>query len=233
MKIVGYLRTSLIEWPRNISSVIFVPGCNFRCPFCHNADLVDPKKLKKLPLISEKEVLTDLKKRKKWIDGVVVTGGEPTLQPDLAKFLKKLKNLGFLIMIQTNGSKPAVIQDLISRKLVDYLTLDIKGDFKNYQNFTGVKNCASEVEKTLKIIGTSGVDFELRTTVVPGIHDSKILLEIAREIGNYRWYLQNFQPKNCLDPKFKKIEPYSGEELTELLRKIKKLKNCPSFSIRL
>jgi len=227
MKIVGYLKTSLIEWPGKISSVIFVPGCNFACPFCHNANLVDPKKIKKLTIISEKEILADLKKREKWIDGVVITGGEPTLQSDLTDFLQKIKKLGFLTMIQTNGSQPEVIRNLLIRKLVDYLTLDLKGDFKNYQKFTGVKNYTPEVKKSLKIISDSGIDFELRTTVVPTIHNEKVLLKMAKDlksiIENCRWYLQTFQPKNCLSPKFNKIKPYSKMEMEGFVKAVSKI----------
>ena len=220
MKIVGYLRTSLIEWPGKIASVIFVPGCNFRCPFCHNSNLVDPQKIKKLPLIAEKEILSDLKKRKEWIDGVVVTGGEPTLQPDLAVFLQKIKKLGFLTMIQTNSSKPAIIRNLLKKKLIDYLTIDFKDSFTN-------------IQKSLKIILDSGIDFELRTTVVPTIHDEKVLLKMAGHLPRltkFPWFLQAFQPKNCLDPQFEKIKPYSKMEMEKFLRVVKKI--FPSVCLR-
>lgn len=221
MKIAGYLKTSLIEWPGKISSVIFVPGCNWRCPFCHNADLVDPKRIKKLPQIAEKEILTDLKKRKKWIDGVVVTGGEPTLQPDLPAFLQKCRTLGFVTMLETNGSKPTMIRKLLQLKLLDYLAMDIKGPLKE------------EIKKSLKIILKSGVPFELRTTVVPTIHNPKILKQMARQLEKiFReshhtqfvgWVLQTFQPNNCLEPKFEKIKPFSRIELENLLKTVKKV----------
>jgi pyruvate formate lyase activating enzyme len=223
MRIVGYLKTSLIEWPGKISSVIFVPGCNFRCPFCHNRDLVEPERIKGLQEYSEQSILEDLKKRKKWIDGVVITGGEPTLQPDLPEFLAKIKKLGFLTMIQTNGSQPKVIRSLINKKLVDYLTVDLKGNFEDYQKFTGVKNYSSSVKKSLKIIPESGVDFELRTTVVPTLHNESNLLKLAKGIENCRWYLQTFQPKNCLNLKFNKIEPYSRMEMEGFLKLVEKI----------
>lgn len=212
MKTAGYLKTSLIEWPGKISSVIFVPGCNWRCPFCHNADLVDPKRIKKLPQIAEKEILTDLKKRKKWIDGVVVTGGEPTLQPGLPAFLQKCRTLGFVTMLETNGSKPTMIRKLFDLRLLDYLTMDIKGPLKE------------EIKKSLKIILKSGVPFELRTTVVPTIHDRQVLEEMAKQLPKQStWFLQDFQPKNCLNPKFEKIKPYTKIEMKRLLRVVKKV----------
>ncbi len=221
MRIAGYLQTSLIEWPGKISAVIFVPGCNFRCPYCHNADLVDPQKIKKLPLIAEKEILDDLKKRKQWIDSVVVTGGEPTMQSDLKAFLEKIKKLKFATMVQTNGSKPEMIKLIVNSKplIVDYLTIDFKDSF-------------TKIQKTLKMILDSGADFELRTTVVPTIHDEKVLLKMARDLSRltindsrltkFPWFLQTFQPKNCLDPKFAKLKPFTKKEMEIFLKAVRK-----------
>jgi len=226
MKIAGYLKTSLIEWPGKISSVIFVPGCNFRCPFCHNADLVNPKRGHRLPLIGQDEIFADLKKRKKWVDGVVVTGGEPTLQTDLSRFLSRLKRMGFLTMIETNGSKPEIIALLLAGSIIDYIAMDYKGNFDSYQNFTNVKTQNSNVKSSMKLILKSGIDFEFRTTVVPGLHNEQVLIQMAKElkqISNFKWYLQNFQPKNCLDPKFEKIKPFSRREVENLLKATQKL----------
>lgn len=241
MKIVGYLRTSLLEWPGKISSIIFVPGCNFRCPFCHNANLVDPEKNKKLPLISEEEILSDLKKRKKWIDGVVITGGEPTLQPDLLDFLKKVKELGSLTMIETNGSQTEVIRNLLMEKLIDYLTLDFKAPAdERYSLVVGAKFDPQTWIDSGQLILKSGIQFELRTTVVPGIHDEKVLLTMAKQLKKewqsdkvaafQGWFLQTFQPKNCLNSKFKKIKQYSKIEMEKLLTIIKK--TIPNAQIR-
>lgn len=234
MKIVGYLRTSLIEWPGKISSIIFVPGCNFRCPFCHNANLVDPEKNKKLPLISEEEILSDLKKRKKWIDGVVITGSEPTLQPDLLDFLKKVKKLGFLTMIETNGSQTEAIRNLLTEKLIDYLTLDFKASLdERYSLAVGAKFDPQTWIDSWRLILKSKIPFELRTTVVPGIHDKKVLLTMAKQLKKewqsdkmaefQGWFLQTFQPKNCLDSKFIKIRPYNRLKMEELLVSVKKI----------
>lgn len=237
MKIAGYLRTSLIEWPGKIVSVIFVPGCNFRCPFCHNADLVDPRKIKKIRFIPEKEILADLKKRRKWIDGVVVTGGEPTLQPNLPALLAKLKRLDFATMMETNGTTPKVLSKLVAQKppAIDYLSLDFKAPLdKTYGQSVGLKSFDPQIWlKSLRIILKAGLPFELRTTVVPGIHDEKVLLQMARQllrlmshvsrITNLVWHLQTFQPKNCLNPKFNKLKPYSRIEMEGFLGAVKKI----------
>ncbi len=244
MKIAGYQGTTLIDWPGKIASIIFVPGCNFRCPFCHNADLVDPQKIKKQSPLSEKEIWADLAKRRQWIDGVAMTGGEPTLQPDLPAFLDKLKKLGFATMIETNGTAPEVLNKLLAQKprLLDYLSLDFKAPLdKTYAKTVGLKSFDPEIWlKSLKIILKAGLPFELRTTVVPTIHDEKALLRMARQIlrltshgsriTSLIWFLQTFQPKNCLDPKFTKLKPYSRMEMESFLRVVKKI--IPGVELR-
>jgi len=243
MKIAGFIKTSLVEWSGKIASVIFVPGCNFRCPFCHNRDLVDPFRIRELQDFSEKSVLEDFKKRRKFIDGVVISGGEPTLQPDLPEFLEKCRGLGLETMIETNGTKPGVIAILLSRYLVDFIALDFKGPLDSrYARVVGLKKFAPEIwMRSFKIILKSGIPFELRTTVVPGIHDEKVLLEMARQLKKIlrnedikklraNWCFQNFQPKNCLDPKFEKIKPFSKIEIEEILKAVEKI--IPEVKIR-
>ncbi len=251
MQIVGYLKTSLIEWPGKIASVIFVPGCNFRCPFCQNRDLVDPSRIAGLQEISEQSFFADLKKRKKWVDAAVITGGEPTLAADLPEFLSKIKNLGFLTMIQTNGTKPKIINKLIIKKLTDYIAMDVKGDLENYSNYTNCSNdqIIENVKKSIKIIAGSGVEYEFRTTVVPGLHDLNNLARLAEEIAEEvqrckgakkqrsrfgplnlcasvpgsKWYLQQFRPVNTLDPKYMKVEPYTGGQMKNFQKKLQKV----------
>ncbi len=246
MQIAGYLKTSLIEWSGKICSVVFTPGCNFRCPFCHNADLVGNRRLALTP---ERQIFADLKERKKWVDAVVITGGEPTLQKDLAEFLEKLGKLGFLRMIQTNGTKPEVLEKLLatrspdvkSGRSVDYVCMDLKGDLENYQRFAGVKTDIEKIKKSLKLIAESGVEHELRTTVVPGLHDLKNLRKLAEEIRSTvyglqstvddsqktvdspKWYLQQFRPMNTLNKKYLKIKPYSGEEMESFQKELRKI----------
>ncbi len=238
MKIAGYLKTSLIEWPGQVAAVVFTVGCNFHCPFCHNRDLVDPGKESGLKLISETEIIKDLSGRKKWIDAVVVTGGEPTFQTDLTEFLGKIKDLGFLRMVQTNGSRPEIVKRLIADKLVDYFSLDVKTFFSNYPKVTGVKSPAvgDDVKQTLVKLLQSGLPFELRTTVVPKLHPEKDLIKMAEEIretaitekgsrgvAKIKWFLQQFQPVNCLDTRFEKEPAYGRTELQTIVKKIKKI----------
>ena len=233
MGIASYLKTSLIEWPDKIASVIFTPGCNFRCPFCHNASLVN--QTERLTLIDEKKILADLRKRKKWVEAVVITGGEPTLQKDLLKFLESLKSLKLFTMIHTNGTKPEIIRKLLTKKLIDYLAMDLKGDFDNYSKYTNCSNGQTirKVQASARLIAKSGVEYEFRTTVVPGLHDLENLKRLANELKNIihntkykiqpRWYLQQFQPKNNLDKKFLKIKPYSKEEMENFQRHLQKI----------
>lgn len=245
MIIKGYLQTSVIEWPGKISSIVFTAGCNFRCSFCYNKDLVDQKSAG-LPQIPEERILTDLVKRKKWVDAVVVTGGEPTMQPDLEEFLKKVKKMGFLTMIETNGSNPETIARLLDCYIVDRVAMDIKGPFEKYTEITKMDNGEWTIDKikgSIELILKSGVEYEFRTTVVPGIHNKQVILKMANDLQQFKnlakgkdlvfrfaqnnnrnnitieqshWKLQNFQPKNCLDPEYNKLKPFSEEEFEEL-----------------
>ena len=230
MKIGGYLKTSLIDWPGKIASVIFIPGCNFRCPFCHNSGLVDPRKIKKIRPFLEKQIFEDFKKRKKWLDGVVLTGGEPLFQPDLEKLLRKIKQLGFKIKLDTNGSLPDKLQPLLAQKLIDYVALDIKTTLDDqYSKAIGLKKYDPlPVKKTLNLLLKSRIPFELRTTIVPGIHDLEKLKKMAKQLKKIvskkkiNWFWQNFQPKNCLEPQFEKIKPYLQADLEGFLKTVER-----------
>jgi pyruvate formate lyase activating enzyme len=235
MKIGGYLRTSLIEWPGKIAAVIFTPGCNFRCPFCHNSNLVLPEEIENLALIEKNQVLADLKKRIKWIDGVVISGGEPTLQSDLGEFLKKVKKAGLEVMIETNGCLPGALQRLIKEELVDFVAMDYKialGDYAGLVNYQGSgpgKTLRDKIKQSIHTILESGLDYEFRTTVIPTIHNRKALLKMARELkklgsqfqiprSGFNWTFQSFRPKNCLDPKFEEIEAYNLDQMQAFLK---------------
>jgi len=244
MNIRGYLPTSLNEWPGKVSAVIWVAGCNFRCPFCDNRDLIlHPEKL---PSFSEKEILAGLKQRKKWLDAVCITGGEPTLQPDLEDFLEKIKKIGLLVMLETNGTNPKALQKFFKKKLLDRLSMDVKGPVdKRYAQIAGMagqKNFdLASLRYSIRIILKSGVDFEFRTTVVPTLHTKESLVELAQQlkkiaadcqsglpakqapvINRLRWVLQQFVPQNCINPFFEKIKPFSQAEMKEILEAVKK-----------
>lgn len=237
MTIAGFVKTSLIEWPGKISSVIFVAGCNFRCPFCQNSHLVDPQKIKKLKIYPEKIILKDLEKRRKFIDGVVVTGGEPTLQKDLICFLEKIKKLGLQTMIETNGSLPEVIANLIFRQLIDYIAVDYKIPLEDYPKILKSPTPIVNLKSCFKLIFQSGIPFEVRTTLVPTIHSQEILKKMGEEIKeiigkrkSFIWYLQNFQSQNCLETKFGKIKPFTPVEMENFLKIVKKIN--PKAKIR-
>lgn len=193
----GWQKTSLNEWPGEICSVVFIAGCNFRCPFCYNRDLVlNPEKL---PVIEEKEILEHLKKQKDLLDGVMITGGEPLIQlkKDLIGFIKKIKAIGLKVGIETNGSNPEAIEFLIKKRLIDYAAMDIKAPLnqEKYNQLAGENVDLKKIKKSIKIIVDSGIDSEFRTTVVPGLLDKNDILEIVKEIkGAKKYYLQKFQP---------------------------------------
>ncbi|MFZ5366063.1 MAG: anaerobic ribonucleoside-triphosphate reductase activating protein [Patescibacteria group bacterium] len=237
MKIGGFQKVSLLDFPAHLSAIVFVKGCNFRCPFCFNRDLV----LGNLPTIFEGKIFSFLKKRKKVLDGVVITGGEPTLQPDLEKFIKKVKKIGYEVKLDTNGALPEILKNLIKKKIIDYLALDFKAPLNfSYSQITNYKLQITNIKKSIKLILQSGIPFELRTTVVPGIHNKKTLVLMAkqlRQITNYKlqitnlkWFLQEFQPKTCLDPEFEKIRPYSKIEMEKFLKAVKKI--IPAVELR-
>ncbi len=223
MEFKGFVKTSLIEYPGKIVSVAFVGGCNFRCPFCQNPDLVlNPRSL---PSTGEKEVIDHLLSKRKWLDGLVITGGEPMLEKDLPNFLSKIKKEGFLVEIETNGTNPGMLRDLVKRSLVDYLALDIKAPFEweKYRKVAGIvdKKLLGKVKESVKILLSSNIDYELRTTVVPGLADQEDLISIARSFeGVKKYVLQQFVPKITLDKQYEKIDPYSKDKLEEMKEKI-------------
>jgi pyruvate formate lyase activating enzyme len=231
MLIAGYLKTSLLDWPGKISGVIWTVGCNFRCPFCHNSGLIVYRK--GMDLIDEKDVLTDLEKRKQWIDGLVITGGEPTLQADLEGFVGKIRRLGFGVKLDTNGTSPSVLDHLFRRRLVDFVAMDVKTQWHLYSSLMGFTVNTHPVQDSLGAIFRSGVDYELRTTVVPGIHNEEILLGLARQlsatareqrrkIDKINWVWQNFVGRNSLNPEFNGKKGYPPGKIQKLKKTVEK-----------
>jgi pyruvate formate lyase activating enzyme len=219
IEIKGFLENSLVEWEGKISSVIFFPRCNFRCPYCQNSQLVlHPEKIPSIPFSEIKKYLL---KEKGWVDGVSLTGGEPTIYSQLPEFIKKIKKLGLLVNLETNGSNPEMLRKLIKEKLIDYVSMDIKNQFKEtpYNKAAGVKVDLEKIRESVKIIRNSGVDYEFRTTVVPQILGKKEVGEITKSIsGASKFILQQFRPRETLDPKFEKVKPYSPNQIEEMLK---------------
>ena len=219
MKIGGFQKTSLLDYPKTISAIIWTVGCNFRCPFCYNKDVV----LGKTALISEEEVLSYLEKRKGMVEALVITGGEPLLQEDIADFAGKIKNMGYLLKIDTNGCYPEKLQELIDKKLVDYVAMDVKAPRQKYEQLTETKTDLAKIEKSIEIIKTEAPDYEFRTTFVPQLLKKQDIIEIAKWLdGAKNYYLQQFQ-KNppLLSTKFNDVTQYPKEYLIETYNEIK------------
>jgi len=219
MEIKGITNLSLVDWDGNVCSVFFVPNCNFRCPFCHNVALVlHPEREE---TISFEQVKNHLKKQRGWIDGVCITGGEPTLHSDLPDLCSKLKEMGFLVKVDTNGTNPVMIRELIDKGLVDYIAMDIKAPLtvEKYSKATGVntEKLLGKVKETVRTLLGSKMDYEFRTTVVPTLHEEGDIEEICRGIeGCKKYILQKFDVslgKKTLDPEFSKLKPFTDEEM--------------------
>ncbi len=192
MRISGLQKLTLLDFPGRTAATLFTGGCNMRCPFCHNALLVT--ELDMSESYSEEEVLAYLKKRAGILDGVCITGGEPLLQPDLAEFIGKVKELGLAIKLDTNGTNPEKLKSLISSGLVDYVAMDIKNSKEKYPETAGVESFdIAPIEESVKLIMSSGVDYEFRTTIVRELHEISDIESIAKWIsGAKRYFLQNF-----------------------------------------
>ncbi len=221
MKIGGFQKLTLIDYPGRIAATVFLTGCNFRCPFCYSSELVLPEKIKNQPKISEKDFFNFLKERKELIEGIVLCGGEPTISKGLIPLIKKIKKMGFSVKLDTNGSDPKLLKTLIDKKLVDYIAMDIKGPKERYNNFSGTKADVKKIQKSIDILKEGKVDYEFRSTIVPTLHKKEDVIEMAKWIrGAKRYYLQNFRSEKTIDPKFEKIKPYPQEYLLEIQKAI-------------
>ncbi len=212
MRIGGLQKTTLIDYPGKIAATVFLSGCNFRCPWCYNPELVLPEKIKKSPKISERDFFNFLEEKKGLLEGVVICGGEPTINEDLLKFCRKIKKLGFLVKLDTNGSNPKMLKKLLDNHSIDYVAMDVKTPLKNLH-----------IKKSVEILKQGKIDYEFRTTVVPTIHTKENIIQIAKKIAPARkYYLQNFRPEKTIDPKFKKIKPFSQKQLELFQKKCQK-----------
>ncbi len=224
MRIGGFQSFTLIDYPGKRACIVFTQGCNFRCPYCHNPDLVLPECFG--PTISQEEILSFLEKRKNKLEAVVITGGEPTLQKGLGSFIERVKERGFLVKLDTNGYEPGVIKRLLERGLVDYIAMDIKAPLERYEEITRSRLDVDRLRESIEIIKNSSVDYEFRTTVVRDLLSKEDLLRIGLLIkGAKRYYLQRFYPKNTLDPDFTKKSTYREEELKGLAEELKEYVN--------
>ena len=216
MDIRGFIETSFLDWDGKVSSVIFVPGCNFRCPFCNNGLLV--LKAESLPPVDPALIDGFILKRKDFIDGVVITGGEPTLQSDLPEYIKHIKSLGFLVKLDTNGTNPSMLKALLDQKLLDYVALDLKAPLdERYRTVTNSAFDPAIISQTVKLLLGAEIEYEFRTTVCPALLKGEDVLDIARAIaGAKKFVLQQFVPKDTLDPNLTKVTPYSKDEFVKM-----------------
>lgn len=214
--ICGYKSLSLIDYPGQIAPVVFVGGCNFRCPFCHNADLVlCPSSTEEY---SEENVLTRIENAKSLAGGVVITGGEPTLWEGLESFIHRLRQLGLKVKLDTNGSLPHVLEHLIEEGMLDYIAMDIKTSIARYSEATGVCIDVSAIQKSISIIKNAQVPHEFRTTCVPSLVEENDIHAICQMLGQTeKLTLQYFQPAHTIDPVYSQVQPYTPEVMERLL----------------
>jgi len=227
MKIGGLENLTLIDYPGKVAATVFTVGCNFRCPFCYSSEIVIPEKIKNQTIIPEKEFFDFLDARKGLLEGIVICGGEPTIHQALPVFAQKIKEKGFLVKLDSNGSNPEMLNDLISNKLVDYIAMDIKGPKEKYGLMTGLaekwsQKMMDDIEKSINILKNSKIDYEFRTTVVPDVLIKEDLLKIANWIKPAkRYYLQNYRAeKETINHEFMNKKPYSEEFLLEVQKEI-------------
>lgn len=210
MKIGALQRFSLNEYPGKISAIVFTQGCNFRCPYCHNPELVKPELFQNA--VPVKEIFSFLNKRKNKLNAVSITGGEPTLHKDLPDFISQIKSMGFLVKLDTNGTNPQMLMHLIQHKLVDYIAMDIKAPLEKYDCVTKVKVDIESISRSIDIIKKSHVEYEFRSTLTERLLSNEEVLNIVKLLGKAkRYYLQNFVFSKTLDEKLESAKSISPE----------------------
>ncbi|MBE6148463.1 MAG: anaerobic ribonucleoside-triphosphate reductase activating protein [Firmicutes bacterium] len=227
MNISGFTKLTLIDYPKKIACIIFTQGCNYNCAFCQNSGLI---KCNKNNLIARQEIFNYLKKRKNIIEGVVISGGEPTIQPDLYGFVKDIKEMGFLVKLDTNGSNPEILKRLVDEKLIDYIAMDVKNIFDEYDPIVNLKKVNVEnIKQSIEIIKNSSIDHEFRTTIMKNYHDIDKLTRICEYLGEEeKYYLQNFEDSEAvLD---KSLVSFTADMLINIQGILRK--NFPNVSVR-
>jgi pyruvate formate lyase activating enzyme len=218
----GLQKTTLVDYPGKIAATVFTLGCNFRCPYCHNPELVLPELIEKQPKIPEGEIINFLKEQQGLLQGLCITGGEPTLHPDLIDFMQKVKDLGYLIKLDSNGSDPKILKEIINKNLVDYIAMDVKTSLEKYNLVTLGNVPENKIKESIAILKEGRVDYEFRTTVVPGIVEKEDIMKIVEFIkGAPKYFLQRFKPGKTLNVKLSTIQSFDDEKLLAIISKIK------------
>ena len=218
MDFVGVEKLSLVDYDHHMSAVLFSPGCNFACPFCHNSSLViNPANNNPIPFI---EILSFLSKRKGLLDAVVVTGGEPTLMPDLVDKISAIKDLGYKVKLDSNGTHPEIIKKLVKENLLDYIAMDIKSSFKTYPDITNSFVNIDKIKESIHFIETCGVDYEFRTTLINEYHSIEDIKMMAEELkGAKRMRLQLFvDSENCIQRGLHEVDLETANKFVEILK---------------
>ena len=217
IEIKGFLETSFLDWPGKLCSVLFLPHCNFCCPYCHNHALVfHPEQYS---TISLDDIINRLHSLKNWIDGVCLTGGEPTLHANLPSLIRKIRRHGFLVKLDTNGSNPGLLEQLIAERTIDFVSMDVKAplDLICYSRVAGTAVNLDLIWRSVQILKRGDVEYGFRTTVVPGLHTPDDILRLGQQLkAGSRMVLQDFNPENPMDPSLKETRPYGPERLREL-----------------
>jgi len=221
-------KTTLLDFPGKMAAIVFTGGCNFACPYCHNSELISWGD--DVPLMAEEEVFAYLNKRKNVLEGLVISGGEPTLQKDLETFIRKVRDLGYLIKLDTNGTTPGVLKDLCQKGLIDYVAMDVKGLDSLCPRICGLTKLdpaaqnvlQGNMQESIDYLLTGAVTYEFRTTLVQGLHTAEDVEKIAEQIrGASAYYLQNYRESDtvlCKDG----LSPFSREQLEQFLTIVKK-----------
>ncbi len=224
--IKGFLETSFVDWPGKVCSVVFLPGCNFRCPFCHNAPLIlNPSRLETIPL---SYVLGRLEKFVQWVDGVCITGGEPTTHTNLADLIQQFRNHNFAIKLDTNGSNPALIEALLRKGMLDCIAMDIKAPLveTSYSRLSGCTPDLDAIRTCIEIIRSSPIEAIFRMTVVPELITENDIYEITRHLApDHSLVLQPFSPENTLDPSLQTLKPWPQKTLALVQQRAKETGN--------
>lgn len=221
LKIKNVEKSSLIDYPPYICATIFIAGCDMNCPWCYNKNLIvydDPS----LPNIPESELLLWLESRIGKLDAVCLTGGNPVIHKHkLSALIHSIKNIGYKIKLDTNGTNPTLLNFLIKNNMIDFVAMDIKGNLENYNKFIGFEEYdITPIESSISVIKTSGIKHEFRMTVVPGLHTFENIKTAVKEVGNDNFILQNFKPINTLNPDYEKITPFSDSYIKKIATKL-------------
>jgi pyruvate formate lyase activating enzyme len=224
IEIKGFLETSFLDWPGKLCSVLFLPGCNFRCPYCHNHPLIfHPEQYSTIPL---EKIFDRTHSLKNWIDGVCLTGGEPTLHADLPSLIREIKRHQFMIKLDTNGSNPQMLEKLIEAEEIDFVSMDVKAplDPFRYSRATGVPINLKPILESIEILKRGRVEYEFRMTVVPGLHKEEDIKNLGGQLrAGQRLVLQNFSPENPLDPSLRNVAPYDPKGLKKIEKEVQEM----------